>query len=85
MPDNKNEKAQNSHVNASDAANENSGYSFEGDTPPAEGAGVGPTNREMDVERPGEGSKGKIFLVLTVSLIAIFLVLGIIGRVIGMF
>ena len=63
---------------------EYSGYSIEGDTPPAEGLGVGPTNHEMDVEKPGEGAKSKIGLVLVLVLVA-FIVLLVIGRIVGMF
>lgn len=66
-----------------DAANEHSGYSIEGDTPPAEGLGVGDTNNELDVDRPGDRSKGKITVVVLAVLVAAFLILAIVGRVIG--
>jgi len=70
---------------AAEATREHSGYSIEGDTPPAEGLGVGPTNPEMDVERRGEGAKGKTWLVLVLALVVVFVVLAIIGRIAGMF
>ena len=41
--------------NARGATDETSGMTNPGETPPAEGVGVGPTNPEMDVEKPGEG------------------------------
>lgn len=70
---------------AAAAANEHSGYSVEGDTPPAEGLGVGPTNNEVDRERPGEGAVGKIVLIGLAVVVALFIVLAVIGRVIGFF
>ena len=70
---------------AAAAANEHSGYSVEGDTPPAEGLGVGPTNNEVDRERPGEGAVGKIVLIGLAVVVARFIVLAVIGRVIGFF
>uniref|UniRef100_UPI00289FC5AD DUF6480 family protein n=1 Tax=Kocuria sp. TaxID=1871328 RepID=UPI00289FC5AD len=65
------------------ATNEDSGYSIEGDTPPAEGLSVGDTNNELDVDRPGDRSKGKITVVVLAVLVAVFVILAIIGRVIG--
>ena len=65
------------------ATNEDSGYSIEGDTPPAEGLGVGDTNNELDVDRPGDRSKGKVTVIVLAVLVAAFLTLAIIGRVIG--
>ena len=67
------------------AANEHSGHSIEGDTPPAEGLGVGPSNNELDVDRPGDGVKGKAALIGVVALVIVAVVLVIVGRVIGMF
>jgi hypothetical protein len=67
------------------ATDENSGYSIDGDTPPAEGLGVGPTNPELDVDRPGESAKNKTWLVVTLALVVVFVVLAIIGRWAGMF
>lgn len=65
------------------ATHEHSGYSIDGDTPPAEGIGVGPTNHDGD--RTGGGSKGKTTLVVLLALVVVFLVLWIIGAVVGMF
>lgn len=70
---------------AADATRETSGHSIDGDTPPAEGASVGPTNNELDVDQPGVGAKNKTWLVLILALVLVFVVLGIIGRVAGMF
>lgn len=70
---------------AAAATNEESGYSIQGDTPPAEGLGVGDTNNELDVDRPGDRSKGKVTAVVLATLVAVFIILAIIGRVIGMF
>lgn len=70
---------------AADATRETSGHSIDGDTPPAEGASVGPTNPELDVDRPGTGAKNKTWLVVILALVLLFVVLGIIGRVAGMF
>lgn len=70
---------------AAEATHETSGHSIDGDTPPAEGASVGPTNNELDVDRPGVGAKNKTWLVLILAIVLIFVVLGIIGRIAGMF
>ena len=47
------------HERMAAATNQDSGYSIEGDTPPAEGLSVGDTNNELDVDRPGDRSKEK--------------------------
>ena len=56
---------------AREATDETSGVAFDGDTPPAEGAGVGPDNPGMDVEQTGERSAGKIVLGLIIALVVI--------------
>lgn len=68
---------------AAAAANEESGYSFEGDTPPAEGAGVGDTNSESSADRPGDRNTGKLVIVVIAALVAVFIALAVIGRVVG--
>lgn len=70
---------------AAEALNEESGKSFAGDTPPDAGSGVGPTNHEQDVDRPGDSSKGKIALAVILGLVALFAVLWFVGAVVGMF
>lgn len=67
------------------AARESSGYEFEGDTPPAQGLGVGPTNPELDADRPGDSAKGKVALAVIVGLVVLFAVLWFVGAVVGMF
>lgn len=79
------EETRHDREKAGKATNEYSGHSIEGDTPPAEGLGVGPTNKENDVDRPGEGAKGKIALVLILVLVVVFLALVVVGRIVGMF
>ena len=64
---------------------ENTGHSIEGDTPPAEGVGVGPTNPDMDVEKRGEGTQTKTWITLALVLVIVFVVLAIIGRFAGFF
>ena len=46
---------------------------------------MGPTNNEVDRERPGEGAVGKIVLIGLAVVVALFIVLAVIGRVIGFF
>lgn len=70
---------------ASRALDENSGYSIDGDTPPAEGLGVGPTNNAMDVEQTGERSVGKIVLIALAVLVVLGVLLAILGRVTTLF
>lgn len=84
MSDNSPEDAERNRQKDAEATDEHSGYSIEGNTPPAEGLGVGPTNHEMDVESSGEGAKSKIGLVLILVLVGLFVLL-VIGRIIGMF
>lgn len=62
---------------------EDSGADVPGGTPPAEGLGVGPTNPEMDVERPGERSTGKIVIGVLVALVVVFVLLFVLGRLFG--
>ena len=85
MADLNSEDARNDRDQAAEATRESTGHSIEGDTPPAEGTGVGPTNPEVDVERPGEGAKGKVWLVLVLALVLVFVILAIIGRFAGFF
>jgi hypothetical protein len=85
MADRSPEEARNERDQAAKATRESTGHSIEGDTPPAEGAGVGPTNPDMDVEKPGEGAKGKVWLVLVLVLVGVFVILAIIGRFAGFF
>lgn len=66
------------------AMDETSGVAFDGDTPPAEGVGVGPNNPGMDVEQTGERSVGKIVLGLIIALVVIGVLLFILGRVAGL-
>ncbi|MGW5853110.1 hypothetical protein [uncultured Micrococcus sp.] len=63
------------------ATDEHSGYTVEGDTPPAEGLGVGPTNPDMDVEKTGEGVNGKLIMGILIALVVVFLLLFVLGRV----
>ena len=77
------EESERDRTKAAAAANEHSGYSVEGDTPPAEGLGVGPTNNELDRDRPGDSAKPKIILTILGVLVALFLVLVVVGRIIG--
>ena len=79
------EHARNDPKKAGEALNEESGLSIEGDTPPDEGSGVGPTNHELDVDRPGDSAKGKIALAVIIGLVALFVVLWFVGAVVGMF
>lgn len=67
------------------ATDETSGMTNPGETPPAEGVGVGPTNPEMDVEEPGEGGRNRVWLYVIPALVLVFMVLAIIGRTAGMF
>ena len=46
---------------------------------------MGPTNNEVDRERPGEGAVGKIVLIGLAVVVALFIVLAVIGRIIGFF
>ncbi|MFK7422711.1 MULTISPECIES: DUF6480 family protein [Micrococcus] len=69
---------------AREATDETSGVASDGDTPPAEGAGVGPDNPGMDVEQTGERSAGKIVLGLIIALVVIGVLLFILGRVAGL-
>ncbi|MDI3330323.1 MAG: DUF6480 family protein [Micrococcus sp.] len=85
MADRSPEDARNDPEEAKKATRESTGHSIEGDTPPAEGLGVGPTNPDMDVEKPGEGAKNKVWLVLVLVLVVVFVVLAIIGRFAGFF
>jgi Family of unknown function (DUF6480) len=80
-PDN----ARNERDQAAKATRESTGHSIEGDTPPAEGLGVGPTNPDMDVEKRGEGAQNKVWLVLVLVLVVVFVILAIIGRFAGFF
>lgn len=70
---------------AADATHEDSGYSIEGDTPPAEGLGVGPTRHELDVDHPGDSAKGKIALAVILGVVVLFAVLWFVGAVVGLF
>lgn len=79
------EEARRDPEKADEATHEHSGYSIEGDTPPAQGLGVGPTNKDDDVEHPGAGAKGKITLVVILVLVVIFIGLWIGGAIVGMF
>jgi hypothetical protein len=79
------EPERNDPKKAGDALNEESGLSIEGDTPPDAGSGVGPTNPELDVDRPGDSSKGKLALAVIIGLVALFVVLWFVGAVVGMF
>lgn len=78
------EEARHNRRKDAEATHESSGYSIEGDTPPAQGLGVGPTNHELDVEGPGDGAKAKFWLVLIAALIALTVVLLVVGRIVGM-
>lgn len=71
--------------NAADATRESSGHSFEGDTPPAQGLGVGPTKNDIDVDHPSEGGKNKTAMIVLVALVALFIILAVIGRFGGLF
>lgn len=62
------------------ASRESTGAAIDGDTPPAEGTGVGPTNNEMDRDKPGEGALGKIVLGVIVGLVVLFVLLYVLGR-----
>lgn len=79
------EESERNRSKAAAAANEHSGYSVDGDTPPAEGLGVGPTNNELDRDHPGDSAKGKVTLVVLAVLVGLFIVLAIVGRIIGFF
>jgi hypothetical protein len=79
------EDARNDPKKASDALNEESGLSIEGDSPPDAGSGVGPTNHELDVDHPGDSAKGKIALVAILGLVLLFAVLWFVGAIVGMF
>lgn len=46
---------------------------------------MGPTNNELDRERPGGGAVGKTVLIGLAVVVALFIVLAVIGRVIGFF
>lgn len=67
------------------AADEHSGHTDRGGTPPAEGSGVGPTNPQMDVEQPGERSTGRIILFAIIALLVIGILLFVLGRVFDLF
>ena len=60
---------------------ESTGAAIDGDTPPAEGTGVGPTNNAMDREQTGERSLGKILIGLLVVLVALGILLFVLGRI----
>ncbi|GAA1764837.1 hypothetical protein [Kocuria aegyptia] len=79
------ENARNDPKKASDALNEESGLSIEGDTPPDAGVGVGPNNPDLDVDHPGDSAKGKIALAVIIGLVALFVVLWFVGALVGMF
>lgn len=85
MTDTSPEEARHDRKKAADTTHESSGYSIEGDTPPAEGLGVGPDNPKLDIEPPGDGAKNKVWLVLILALVAVFVILAVIGRFAGMF
>ena len=78
------EEAEHNRRAAAAAANEDSGYSVDGDTPPAEGIGVGPTNHQPDSDGPSGGAL-KVILTILAVLFVVFIVLAIAGRVIGFF
>lgn len=63
------------------ASRESTGAAIDGDTPPAEGTGVGPTNNAMDREQTGERSLGKILIGLLVVLVALGILLFVLGRI----
>lgn len=63
------------------ASRESTGAAIDGDTPPAEGTGVGPTNNAMDREQPGERSLGKIVITVRAVLVALSILLFILGRI----
>ena len=63
------------------ASREGTGAAIDGDTPPAEGTGVGPTNNAMDREQTGERSLGKILIGLLVVLVALGILLFVLGRI----
>lgn len=63
------------------ATDENSGHAVAGDTPPAEGLGVGPTNPGMEADKSGEGGMGRILLGLLIALVVIGVLLFVIGRI----
>ncbi|WP_413317741.1 DUF6480 family protein [Agrococcus sp. 1P02AA] len=65
------------------AADEHSGYSIEGDTPPAEGTGVGPTNPGLDRDRGSEGVRNKAWLIAIPAVLVIAVLLGVVGRIVG--
>ncbi|GAA4758787.1 DUF6480 family protein [Citricoccus nitrophenolicus] len=71
--------------NAAEATSETSGHSIDGDTPPAEGASVGPTNHELDVDRRGAGVMNKTWLVALLVLVLVFVVFWIVGSIAGLF
>lgn len=77
------EEAQHHRQKDAEDTDEHSGYSIDGDTPPSEGLGVGPTNPQVDIERPGEGPRNKVWLVLILAVVSVFVVPAIIGRIAG--
>ena len=79
------EEARHNRKKDAEATHESSGYSVEGDTPPAQGLGVGPTNHELDVDHPGDSAKGKIAIAVIMGLVVLFAVLWFAGAVVGMF
>ena len=79
------EEAEHNRAKAAAAADEHTGYSVDWDTPPAEGIGVGPTNDELDRDHSGDSAKGKVTLVVLAVLVGLFIVLAIVGRIIGFF
>ncbi|WP_072314659.1 DUF6480 family protein [Agrococcus sp. Marseille-P2731] len=79
------EDARNDPEAGARAADEHSGFSIEGDTPPAEGTGVGPTNPGLDRDRGGEGAGNKAWLIAIPVVLVIAVVLGMVGRIIGFF
>jgi len=79
------EQARNDPEKARKALNEETGYSVEGDTPPIAGLGVGPHNPDLDVDHPGDSSKGKIAIAVIFGFVVLFAVLWFVGALVGMF
>lgn len=77
------EEARHDKDKDAEATHESSGYSVEGDTPPAQGLGVGPTNHDLDVDGPADGAKAKFWLTLILGLVALTVVLLVVGRIVG--
>lgn len=79
------EDARNDPEKARKALDEQDGRSYAGDTPPDAGVGVGPDNPDLDVDRPGDSAKGKVWIGVIVGLVALFVLLWFVGAVVGMF